>query len=255
MLLNNPYRFGSWTPDQLPSVKRWWDADDPASLTVVTLEVTSWLDQIASADLLKDGNGPSEVTVGGRNLLHFDRANSERLKIIGDTAVDPGASEVTYIAVFRVIDNTQGAVFGKIGGSVPNNNFGMFMNVTTPGSLYWQMRDNIGGNTLILHDTATDWGDNVIHIASITYKDAEGDAFMFMDDLQPQGSAEVDSDLAYASNAIGPTNPFYVGNWDTGTNHLTFDLSDIIVCDSVLTNVEMQRVQDWASLKHSLGLS
>ncbi len=255
MLLNNPFRFGipAFQPTDIASLTRWWDADAPGTLTVVSSEVTEWDDKLAGATLLKDVNGPAEVTVNGRNFLAFDRTNSERLKIIGDTSVDPGADDVTYVAVFRVVDNTQGAIFGKVGGGDPDYNFGMFVNVSAPGSLYFQMRDDINGNTLILEDTATDWGDNVVHVAAMAYKDSIADARLFMDDLSPQAS-NVASNLTYASNAIVPTNPFYVGNWDTGTNHLTFDLSDILVFDAELNDSEMQNIQDWASDKHSLSL-
>ena len=257
MLLLNPFRFGGgagFLPTDIASLVRWWDADDAASLTVVSLEVTSWLDQVASANLVKDVNGPAEVTVNGVNFLAFDRTNSERLTISGDTAVDPGGDDVTYVVAFRVVSNTQGALFGKIGGGDPDYNFGMFVNVAAAGSLYWQMRDDITANTLILEDTATDWGDNVVHVAAFSYNDGLGDAHLYMDDLAPRASAYVARNLAYASNAIVPTDPFYVGNWDTGTNHLTFDICDLMVFDAELSDGDMQDVQDYLSAKHSLSL-
>lgn len=245
----DPFRFGGggFQPSDLASCIAWWDASDSANITLSGSEVTAWADKVGALSLAKGTNGPTVVQVGGVDMLSFSRASSQHMGVTS-AVPDLASGNKSFVIVWRAGDNTQQSLFGKVGSGNPN--YGMFTSVGANGSLYWQMRDTVLANTLVLEDTATDWTDDVVHVSAFTYEKSLADAYLMSDTLSQAGA--VASDLAYSSVAISPSNPFYVGTWNGTNGFLDGEIGDLIVFDEDLTNGDLAQIQAWAEAKYSL---
>lgn len=82
----------SWTPESLPSLVAWWDADDAGSFTFGSgSEVASWASQVGSYSLVQTTSSkrPSRsATVGGRSAVAF--GSDDALSV---ASFDMGAGE------------------------------------------------------------------------------------------------------------------------------------------------------------------
>lgn len=108
-----------WLPSDDANIANWWDATDPATLTLSGAEVTAWLDKIAAAVLtpVPTFSGPDSGvrSYNGKNVLDFVMANSERLFV--DLEGIPQTGMYIILAAADGVTASTSAIFSMNAGN------------------------------------------------------------------------------------------------------------------------------------------
>lgn len=240
MLLNNPFRFGSFTPLSIPTCVAWWDSQDGSTFTLSGSELQSWVDKKNSLDLVIDTNGPEEVNFVEGKMFRFDRSNSERIKVTS-ALLNPGSGDASYVIVYRGTDSTKGILFGRTGTG--SHNYQMSINDAAVGSLRAELSDATPTATGVEDTTFIGYNDDQVRFALLTFDAAANVVRLYADDFDD--ASEVDSDLSYNPGDIEPTNPFYVGTWDGASDFFEGSIGEVMMFSSVLTSDERSDLEGW----------
>lgn len=230
----------------------WWSSFSSSDYELSGGRVTTLYDRSGFGNhftVHSGKSGPTLTTIDGDNWMTLD--GSTTLMSAVNTAIDPDSGDFTFIAVFRSSATGTQGIFGKNGPGNPN--YGLFVGVNNDRSLYFQCRDTVLANTLILEhdDPGTDYTDGTKRLACVTYDDSEADAYLYGSDFADGNS--VDSDLGYSSVNITPTNRVFLGDWTDGSFDFNGEIAELICFAKVLTNTERQAIEAYLKAKWSIS--
>lgn len=247
MLLNNPYRFGGFSPLAVGGLQAWWDATDASTITG-TDPVTAWVDKSANALVLVDDvNGPNLSASPEGGQVFFDRSNTERMKVTS-AVIDPASGDWTMIVVFQAREwsgtKAKNILCGKDGSG--SHNFGLTINDAANGSLQFEMSDGSAVLSTIEHNDidAINYTDGQVRLVCVTFDATANVLKMYADDWTTD--SEVATDLSYNPGAVSPTDPFYVGTWDGATDFFEGGVGQICFFDNVISDTDRNKLEAWA---------
>ena len=157
-----------FSPNQISSLAMWLDANDSASLTLVSSAVSEWKDKAASKIFAQTtaNNRPTLTTINGKTALVFDGSNDTL------SCVDPFTSyPLSMFFVQRIVATSNFGMTYTIGSS---NDFNLRQNGTS-GTLQIQMTTTAAGYA------STTLSTTAAQLISIVYESTAANSVCYLD--------------------------------------------------------------------------
>lgn len=173
------------TPDQIPNISAWWDADAAATLTLSVGDVTTWEDRAGAADFtqITGKPKPSTTALDGRTWLDVSAGEILHVASATQTEVNFGSGELTIAIALRTTATAHGVPLNK--GSSDRYRIGT--NLTTPGDIYGILDD---GPTSLNINAGAGVNDGATHFLVLQRDNTANEMRVYLDGAQITGSPQ-----------------------------------------------------------------
>lgn len=227
----------------------WLKADLGTSSSTDNTTVSTWTDQSSSGhDGLGDGNPPTYKNNTADNInfnpsLYFDGSDDRLLLDLDDikSGRGNGNGKHTLIAVGQRTNSSRAYVLGSQGGSYQEE---LFFGYENNNTARW---DNVA---------------TALNLSVNNYNSPAESPYMIFGMFNGAGrefEETRDATLTRGTDsynvAIQGSRSNYIGDIESYSSHYNGKISEIIVFDSTITNLEKQQIYSYLALKYGLGIS
>ena len=264
----------TWTPDDLTSLRAWYDADDSSTIFDATTggslpssgnDVARWED--------KSGGGYHVTQATAANRPHYVTNTLNGRPVIECTAqwlTASTASDWTFL--HDATGSTVATVWQAGASSNPDAAYGLFgtsdaVNSNIGTVLFWDDRAFVSRNEVLVstvaYGSAGNWTvanvtangamtPNAPHVLTLTTDPANSTtanrSIIRVDAINKSNIVSSSSTYSTAS----PTYPLQLGNVGNGLFPLTGYIAELIVCDTVVSSGDREKLEGY--LAHKWGL-
>ncbi len=231
------------------------DASPGTDATEDTDDVLQWHDQSGNSHdaIYATGSYPhyDEDAFNFNPGLVFTQSSSEYLQI--ENGIFDG-NTLTGVSAYVVTSHstaTHGAVFNE---PLLNTEDIFFLAPWSTDDIFWQV-----GNATVGSGRATDatWeasSDETQYIWSMGNNSSNATSAGEEQYIRLDGHI-VDTQDGYDASAVGNSDHFYIGKWETSTSEFNGTIAELIVYDKILSATEEIQVQSYLALKYGITLN